>query len=73
MKAITEIANKLTDMLDKAKTPDELAMMVETMVECYSTPVIIAALMSEIIDLKEMSLDEDEEELDKEENTSYMS
>lgn len=73
MKAIAEIANRLTDMLDKAKTADELAMIVETMVECYSTPVIIAALMSEIIDLKEMSLDEDEEELDEEENTSYMS
>ena len=73
MKAITEIANKLTDMLDEAKTPDELAMIVETMVECYSTPVIIAALMAEIIDLKEMSFDEDEEELDEEENSSYMS
>ena len=73
MKAITEIANKLTDMLDEAKTPDELAMIVETMVECYSTPVIIAALMAEIIDLKEMSFDEDEEELDEEENPSYMS
>ena len=73
MKAITEIANKLTDMLDEAKTPDELAMIVETMVECYSTPVIVAALMAEIIDLKEMSFDEDEEELDEEENSSYMS
>ena len=73
MKAITEIANKLTDMLDEAKTPDELAMIVETMVECYSTPVIIAALMAEIIDLKEMSFDKDEEELDEEENPSYMS
>ena len=73
MKAITEIANKLTDMLDEAKTPDELAMIVETMVECYSTPVIIAALMAEIIDLKEMSFDEDEEELDEEKNPSYMS
>ena len=73
MKAITEIANKLTDMLDEAKTPDELAMIVETMVECYSTPVVIAALMAEIIDLKEMSFDEDEEELDEEENSSYMS
>ena len=73
MKAIAEIANKLTDMLDKAKTQDELAMIVETMVECYSTPVIIAALMAEIIDLKEMSFDEDEEELDEEENPSYMS
>ena len=73
MKAITEIANKLTDMLDEAKTPDELAMIVETMVECYSTPVIVAALMAEIIDLKEMSFDEDEEELDEEENPSYMS
>ena len=73
MKAITEIANKLTDMLDEAKTPDELAMIVETMVECYSTPVIIAAFMAEIIDLKEMSFDEDEEELDEEENPSYMS
>ena len=73
MKAITEIANKLTDMLDEAKTPDELAMIVETMVECYSTPVVVAALMAEIIDLKEMSFDEDEEELDEEENPSYMS
>ena len=73
MKAITEIANKLTDMLDEAKTPDELAMIVETMVECYSTPVVVAALMAEIIDLKEMSFDEDEEELDEEENSSYMS
>ena len=73
MKAIAEIANRLTDMLDKAKTTDELAMIVETMVECYSTPVIVAALMAEIIDLKEMSFDEDEEELDEEENSSYMS
>ena len=73
MKAIAEIANRLTDMLDKAKTVDELAMIVETMVECYSTPVIVAALMAEIIDLKEMSFDEDEEELDEEENPSYMS
>ena len=73
MKAIAEIANRLTDMLDKAKTVDELAMIVETMVECYSTPVIVAALMAEIIDLKEMSFDEDEEELDEEENSSYMS
>lgn len=73
MKAITEIANKLTDMLDEAKTPDELVMIVETMVECYSTPVVVAALMAEIIDLKEMSFDEDEEELYEEENTSYMS
>lgn len=73
MKAIAEIANRLTDMLDKAKTADELSMIVETMVECYSTPVIVAALMAEIIDLKEMSFDEDEEELDEEENSSYMS
>ena len=73
MKAIAEIANRLTDMLDKAKTADELDMIVETMVECYSTPVIIAALMSEIIDLKEMSFDEGEEELNEEENSSYMS
>ena len=73
MIAIAEIENRLTNMLDTAKKADELAMIVETMVECYSTPVIIAALMAEIIDLKEMSFDEDEEELDEEENSSYMS
>ena len=67
MKAKTEIANRLTELIEKAETPYELASVVDTMVECYSTPVIIAALMSAIVDLKDMSFDEpdlDEDEVD---------
>lgn len=62
MRTTTEIANRLTKFINKAETPYELASVVETMVECYSTPVVIAALMSAIVDLKGMSFEESDED-----------